>query len=79
MAARKPAAPGEILAGRGMGYAQRNGAENALVAEIEVNTSTGAIWVRKFTIASDHYRRPRAQGSAHAGAGEGGLDAAVSL
>ena len=48
------AGTGDVLVGRGMGYAQRNGAANAVVAEVEVNTSTGAVWVRKFTIASDH-------------------------
>ncbi len=48
------AGDGEILVGRGIGYAQRNGATNALVAHVEVNRTTGRIWVRKFTLASDH-------------------------
>ena len=42
------------LKGRGIAYAQRGLPTNAVVAEIEVNTSTGAIWVRKFTVAADH-------------------------
>ena len=48
------AGTGEILKGRGIAYAQRGLPTNAVVAEIEVNTSTGAIWVRKFTVAADH-------------------------
>jgi nicotinate dehydrogenase subunit B len=45
---------GDILTGRGIAYAQRNDAVNAVVAEVEVNRITGVVWVKKFTIAADH-------------------------
>jgi CO/xanthine dehydrogenase Mo-binding subunit len=45
---------GDILAGRGIAYAQRNGSVNAVIADVEVNPETGVVWVRKLTIASDH-------------------------
>jgi nicotinate dehydrogenase subunit B len=45
---------GDILTGRGIAYAQRNDAVNAVVAEVEVNRTTGVVWVKKFTIAADH-------------------------
>lgn len=48
------AGTGDIRVGRGISYAQRNGATNAIVAHVEVNVETGRIWVRKFTVASDH-------------------------
>ena len=48
------AGDGELVRGRGLGYAQRNGAVNALVAEVEVNRRTGEVYVRRFVIASDH-------------------------
>ena len=44
---------GEILKGRGMAYAQRNGTRVAIVAEVEVNRRTGRVWARKFTVAHD--------------------------
>lgn len=45
---------GEVASGRGIAYAQRNGAVNAVVAEVEVNRRTGEVWVRRFVIAADH-------------------------
>ena len=41
------------LVGRGISYAQRSGTTVAVVAEIEVDTATGRIWVSKFTVAHD--------------------------
>lgn len=48
------AGSGDIVMGRGVAYAQRNGATNALVAELEVNKVTGRTYVRRFIVASDH-------------------------
>jgi len=42
-----------VARGRGIAYAQRNGTIVAVVAEIEVDRSTGRIWGRKFTVAHD--------------------------
>jgi len=44
---------GDILAGRGIAYAQRNGTIVAAVAEVEVERRTGRIWAKKFTVAHD--------------------------
>ncbi|HKW38620.1 MAG TPA: molybdopterin cofactor-binding domain-containing protein [Burkholderiales bacterium] len=44
---------GEILAGRGIAYAQRGGTIVAAVAEIEVEKKTGRIRARKVTVAHD--------------------------
>jgi len=44
---------GNIVAGRGMAYAQRNGTYVAIVAEVEINRTTGKIWAKKFTVAHD--------------------------
>jgi nicotinate dehydrogenase subunit B len=44
---------GDLLAGRGIAYAQRGGTIVAVVAEIEVERKTGRIWARKFTVAHD--------------------------
>jgi CO/xanthine dehydrogenase Mo-binding subunit len=45
---------GDVLVGRGIAYAQRNGSVNAIIADVEVNPATGVVWARKFTVASDH-------------------------
>jgi len=45
---------GDVLVGRGLAYAQRNAAVNAVIADVEVNPETGVVWARKFTIASDY-------------------------
>lgn len=47
-------ASGDIQIGRGIAYAQRNGATNAIVAEVEVNRLTGRVWVRRYFVGSDH-------------------------
>jgi CO/xanthine dehydrogenase Mo-binding subunit len=41
------------VSGRGIAYAQRNGTRVAVVAEVEIDRSTGKIWARKFTVAHD--------------------------
>ena len=50
--ANKPGGTGTV-AGRGIAYAQRNGAVLAIVAEVEVDRKTGRVWPRKFTIAHE--------------------------
>ncbi len=44
---------GDIAFGHGVAYAQRNGTRVAIVAEVEVNLKTGAVWGKKFTVAHD--------------------------
>jgi nicotinate dehydrogenase subunit B len=44
---------GNKVSGRGIAYAQRNGTRVAIVAEVEVDRSTGKIFARKFTVAHD--------------------------
>jgi CO/xanthine dehydrogenase Mo-binding subunit len=44
---------GSTVSGRGIAYAPRNGTIVAIVAEVEVDRSTGRIWARKFTVAHD--------------------------
>jgi CO/xanthine dehydrogenase Mo-binding subunit len=44
---------GALLTGRGIAYAQRNGTVVAIIAEVEVERSTGRVWGRKFTVAHD--------------------------
>ena len=44
---------GDKVSGRGIAYAQRNGTRVAVIAEVEVDRSTGKIWARKFTVAHD--------------------------
>ena len=44
---------GNKVTGRGMAYAQRSGTRVALVAEVDVDRSTGKIWARKFTCSHD--------------------------
>ncbi len=51
--APRAARPGDILSGRGIAYAQRNGTVVAVVAEVEVERRSGRIWGRKFTVAHD--------------------------
>jgi nicotinate dehydrogenase subunit B len=43
----------EKVSGRGISYMQRGGSRAAVVAEVEVDRSTGKIWARKFTVAHD--------------------------
>jgi nicotinate dehydrogenase subunit B len=44
---------GDKASGRGIAYSQRNGTRVAVVAEVDVDRSTGKIWARKFTVAHD--------------------------
>ncbi|MGB6348535.1 MAG: molybdopterin cofactor-binding domain-containing protein, partial [Pseudolabrys sp.] len=44
---------GNTVSGRGISYAARNGTVVAVVAEVEVDRSSGKIWARKFTVAHD--------------------------
>ena len=44
---------GNVLTGRGIAYAQRNGTIVATVAEIEVERASGRIRAKKFTVAHD--------------------------
>jgi hypothetical protein len=44
---------GNTVSGRGIAYAARNGTVVAVVAEVEVDRSSGKIWARKFTVAHD--------------------------
>jgi nicotinate dehydrogenase subunit B len=44
---------GSKVSGRGIAYAQRNGTRCAIVAELDIDRTTGKIWARKFTIAHD--------------------------
>src|SRR5207302_8865673 len=44
---------GNTVSGRGMAYSQRNGTVVAIVADVEIDRTTGKIWARKFTVAHD--------------------------
>jgi CO/xanthine dehydrogenase Mo-binding subunit len=44
---------GSKVSGRGIAYSQRNGTRVAIVAEVEVDRSTGKIFAKKFTVAHD--------------------------
>ncbi|MEA3025743.1 MAG: nicotinate dehydrogenase subunit [Alphaproteobacteria bacterium] len=44
---------GDKVSGRGIAYVQRGGTRVAIVAEVEVNRSTGIIWAKRFTVAHD--------------------------
>jgi CO/xanthine dehydrogenase Mo-binding subunit len=44
---------GNTVTGRGMAYASRAGTRVAIVAEVDVDRSSGKIWARKFTVAHD--------------------------
>ena len=44
---------GSTVTGRGMAYCQRNRTRVAIVAEVEVDRSSGKIWARKVTVAHD--------------------------
>ncbi len=44
---------GNKVSGRGIAYSQRNGTRVAIVAEVEVDRSTGKIFAKKFTVAHD--------------------------
>jgi nicotinate dehydrogenase subunit B len=44
---------GSKVSGRGIAYAQRNGTRVAIIAEVDIDRTTGKIWARKFTVAHD--------------------------
>ena len=44
---------GSKVSGRGIAYSQRNGTRVAVIAEVEVDRSTGKIFAKKFTVAHD--------------------------
>jgi nicotinate dehydrogenase subunit B len=44
---------GDKVSGRGIAYAQRNGTRVAVIAEVDIDRSTGKIWTRKLTVAHD--------------------------
>lgn len=41
------------VSGRGIAYSQRGGTTVAIVAEVDIDRTTGKIWARKFTVAHD--------------------------
>jgi len=44
---------GSKVSGRGIAYSQRNGTRCAIVAEVDIDRTSGRIWARKFTVAHD--------------------------
>jgi CO/xanthine dehydrogenase Mo-binding subunit len=44
---------GSKVSGRGIAYSQRNGTRVAIVAEVDIDRTTGKIFARKFTVAHD--------------------------
>jgi nicotinate dehydrogenase subunit B len=44
---------GDKVNGRGIAYSQRNGTRVAAVAEVDIDRSTGKIWVKRFVVAHD--------------------------
>ena len=44
---------GSKVSGRGFAYVQRHPTRVAIVAEVDIDRSTGKIWARKFTVAHD--------------------------
>ena len=44
---------GNKVSGRGIAYAQRNGTRVAVIAEVDIDRSTGKIFARKFSVAHD--------------------------
>jgi nicotinate dehydrogenase subunit B len=49
----KPRGTGNILTGRGMAYSYRSQTVVAQIAEVEVNRSTGRVWVKRLVCAHD--------------------------
>jgi nicotinate dehydrogenase subunit B len=44
---------GDKVSGRGIAYAQRGATRVAVIAEVDIDRSTGKIWAGKFTVAHD--------------------------
>jgi CO/xanthine dehydrogenase Mo-binding subunit len=49
----KPAASGDVLAGRGIAYTYRSQTMVAQIAEVEVNRRTGHVWAKRMVCAHD--------------------------
>jgi CO/xanthine dehydrogenase Mo-binding subunit len=49
----RPAASGNILTGRGVGYAARSQTVVAQIVEVEVNRTTGRVWAKRIVCAHD--------------------------
>ncbi|MEE8350133.1 MAG: molybdopterin cofactor-binding domain-containing protein, partial [Acidobacteriota bacterium] len=50
---RRDRQTGDVRTGRGMAYASRGGTTVAMVAEVEVNPTTGRVWAKRFVVAHD--------------------------
>lgn len=50
---RRDRQSGDVRTGRGMAYASRGGTTVATVAEVEVNLTSGRVWVKRFVVAHD--------------------------
>src|SRR3977135_1974309 len=57
---------GTKVSGRGFAYSQRNGTRVAMVAEVDVDRSSGKIFARKFVVAHDCGQIINPDGLAHA-------------
>jgi CO/xanthine dehydrogenase Mo-binding subunit len=44
---------GDVYVGQGIAYAARGGTRVAMIAEVEVNRTTGKVWAKRFTVAHD--------------------------
>jgi CO/xanthine dehydrogenase Mo-binding subunit len=44
---------GDKVSGRGIAYSQRNGTRVAVIAEVDIDRSSGKIWAKRFTVAHD--------------------------
>jgi CO/xanthine dehydrogenase Mo-binding subunit len=44
---------GDVMVGRGISYTERNRTVVAVIAEVEVERSSGRVWAKKFTVAHD--------------------------
>jgi nicotinate dehydrogenase subunit B len=44
---------GDVYVGQGVAYAVRGGTRVAMIAEVEVNRTTGKVWAKRFTVAHD--------------------------
>jgi len=51
--APKPIGTGNVLTGRGIAYGVRNQTIAVEIAEVEVNRTTGRVWVKRFVVAHD--------------------------
>ena len=50
---RRDRQTGDVRTGRGMAYASRGGTTVAMVAEVELNPTTGRVWAKRFVVAHD--------------------------